>query len=347
MSHQPESPLEESGRHSGDVGSAELVDAPVRRPNLSGDLEAMFAATPAFRRRPLGYDRLQVDNYVVWSESILLTARQEADDLFDRYGRCWAELDVARKELAHSPEGQQMAHVTDRIGSMLQLAADEAAEITAAAAAKAERIHSQARADADVQRQKAHEFKQVALADADRLRRDAEADADRLRRDAEAEADRLRRDAEADRSGAATEREQAALDVAELLRLATAERERLDEEAAQTRARLDGEAVRVREQLDREAAERRARDAAEAAERIRQEFEAADTKLEAAEAAEAAARGRMAQVEEEVAELECRREKARASLIRLSDQVGEAVAALEQDFPVPGLRLAEPQQAAS
>jgi cell division septum initiation protein DivIVA len=336
MSHQPESPLEESGRHSGDVGSAEMVDAPVRRPNLSGDLEAMFATTPAFRRRPLGYDRLQVDNYVVWSESVLLTARQEADDLFDRYGRCWAELDVARKELAHSPEGQQMAHVTDRIGSMLQLAADEAAEITAAAAAEAERIHSQARADADVQRQKAHEFKQVALADADRLRRDAEA-----------EADRLRRDAEADRSGAAAEREQAALDVAELLRLATEERERLDEEAAQTRARLDGEAVRVREQLDREAAERRARDAAEAAERIRQEFEAADTKLEAAEAAEAAARGRMAQVEEEVAELECRREKARASLIRLSDQVGEAVAALEQDFPVPGLRLAEPQQAAS
>src|SRR4029450_3726789 len=102
-----------------------------------------------------------VDNYVVWSESILLTARQEAEDLFDRYGRCWAELDAARKGLAPPPKGQQVAHVADRIGSMLQRAADEAAEIAAAAAAEAERIHSQARADADVTRPKAHEAREL------------------------------------------------------------------------------------------------------------------------------------------------------------------------------------------
>jgi cell division septum initiation protein DivIVA len=322
MSRHHESSPEASGVEPGAMATADMVDAPALRPNLSGDLEAMLVTPPAFRRRPLGYDRLQVDNYVLWAETALLTARQETDDLLDRYGRCWAELDLARQVLEHSPKAQQLADVTERIGSMLQLAADEAAEITVTAAAEAERVRSEARVDVDAQRQEASEIRELAVA----------------------EADRLRRDAEAERTAAAAARQQTELDVAELVKEAREERERLDTEAAQTRARLDGEAARIREQRDRQAAERRDRDTVEAAERIRQQSEAARMKREAAEAA---ARELLAEVEQETAELEHRREMARASLDRVCEQISEAIAALAENLPAPGLRLAPPQQAAS
>jgi cell division septum initiation protein DivIVA len=291
--------LEASSQEPGPVGSENAV-AGARRPNLSGDLEGMLAPAPVFRRRPLGYDRLPVDNYVAWAETALLAARQETDDLLDRYGRCWAELDLTRQAQVHSLAGQQMAHVTERIGSMLQLAADEAADITATAAAEAERVQSEARAEADSQLLRAHEARELAVADAARLRRDSEVD----------------------RAEATAARQQAERDVDELIHQAAEERSRLDEEAAQTRARLD----------------------AEAAERIRQQLEAARTRQEAAEAA---ALERLARVEEEAAELERRRDVAQASLIRLCNQVSEAIAAVAESLPAPGLRLAPPRQAAS
>lgn len=313
MSRHDGRPLEASSDQPGPVGSVDRDGPPARRPNLSGDLEVMLAAAPApaFRRRPLGYDRLQVDNYVVWAETALMAARQETDDLLDRYGRCWAELDLTRQAMVHSPGGQQMAHVTERIGSMLQLAADEAAEITATAAsqaaeitataaAEAERIHREAQADADAQLLRAHEVKELAVA----------------------EAARLRRDSAADRAEAAAVRQQAEREVEELVARAADERDRLDAEAAQTRARLDREA----------------------AERIQLQFEAARTTQEAAEAA---ARERLARLEEEAAELERQRDLARSSLIWLCDQVSEAVATVAEGLPAPGLRLAPPQQAAS
>ena len=266
-----------------------VVPAPAPRPNLSGDIDTMLVAPPDFRQRPLGYDRLQVDNYVAWAESELMSARRETDDLVNRYGRCMAELELARQLLGHSSEGQRLAHVSERIGTMLQLAADEAAEITAAA-------------------------------------------------------DRLRREAEADRAEAVAVRQQAEVDVAAEKKRAEEERDRLDAEAARTRARLDGEAAQVRERLDREAAERRDRATAQAAERIRQHANAARQEREAADLA---ARQRLARLEAEISELERRREIARDCLVRMSDQVSEAVAALSESLPPPGLRHTRPQQAVS
>lgn len=70
----------------------------------------------------------------------------------------------------HSPKGPQMAHLSERIGSILQLAADEAAEITSTAEAETERLRREARADADTWLQQAHEAKQLAAAEAGRLR---------------------------------------------------------------------------------------------------------------------------------------------------------------------------------
>jgi len=155
MSQHSEQSREPAGRQPAAEGSPE--QGPPGRPNLSGDLDEMFLDGPAFRLRWPGYDRLQVDNYVGWAEAARQAARQETDDLLQRYGRCWAELEAARRELVHSPEGQQMAHVTERISAMLQLAADEAAEITATAKATAERLRSAAEADADAERQRTRE----------------------------------------------------------------------------------------------------------------------------------------------------------------------------------------------
>lgn len=245
MARHSDPSSEDAGQESGAAGSAEEVAALTRRPNLSGDLEAMLVPTPVFHKRPLGYDRLQVDNYVLWAEDEILIARRETDDLVARYGRCCAELELARQALPHSPEEQQMLHVSARIGSMLQLAVDEAAGITATAVAEAERVRGEARADAD----------------------------------------RLRRAAEADRAEAAAARQQAMVDIAEQVKQAGEERQRLDEEAAQTRAGLDDEAAQARERLDREAVERRDRDSIEAAERVQQQVEAARQEREVAEAA--------------------------------------------------------------
>jgi hypothetical protein len=291
MSQHPDEPRETSDQQP--AGAPDAAPAAARLPNLSGDLEELLLTAPAFRRRLLGYDRLQVDNYVAWAEAVQRTSRQETDDLLDRYGRCCAELEAARRVLVHSSEGQQMGRVTERIGSMLQLAADEAADVTATAQAEAERLRDDARDEADRQQRRAQE--------------------------------------------AAAARLQAERDAAELTERSAEERTRLDEEAAAARARLDAEAAQVRDRLDREAAERRDRDAATAAATVRQQFAAA---REQWDAAEAAARQRQTRLEDELAELERRREAARTALTRMSHQVNDAVATLAETFPVPGLRLA-------
>lgn len=249
--------VDESGvdPHQSAAPSAELS----RRPDVAGALDGLLSPAPCFRTAVRGYDRLQVDNYVAWAEAEIVAARRETDDLMSRYGQASAELEISRRLLARSPEGQQMSFASERIGRMLRMAADEAAEITGAAAAEADQILAEARADADARLRKAHEIKETALAAADRIREDAE---------------RLR------------------LQVAAELQWA-------------------------REQADQCLQDARAQ--------VRREQEAA--------AAEAAAE--VAAVQEEVRELQRRREQARNHLRMLTDQVGEALEALTGDEPTP------------
>jgi hypothetical protein len=75
----------------------------------------------------------------------------------------------------------------------------------------------------------------------------------------------------------------------------------------------------------------------EGAEGIRQQDQAA---REAREAADAAAREWPARLEGEIVELAHRRDIARISLERMSEQLNEAVAALAAHLPEPGLRAA-------
>jgi cell division septum initiation protein DivIVA len=182
----------------------EVVPGSGRRPNLSGDLDGILVSPPEFRRRSLGYDRLQVDNYVAWAEAELQSSRRETEDVLERYGRCSAELALARQLLAHSPAGQEMVHLTERIGSILQLAADEATDITNTARAEAERLRAEAEAD----RIRAAEA--LERVGADRARLDDEAARARARLDDEAAEVRARLDREA-----AERRDREALEAAE------------------------------------------------------------------------------------------------------------------------------------
>ena len=164
---------------------------PAHRPDVAGALDGLLSNAPCFRTVMRGYDRLEVDNYVAWAEAELSAARREIDDLMTRYAQVAAEVEISRRLLAQSPEGQEATFVSERMGRMLRVAADEAAEITAAASAEADKILSEARADADARLRKAHEIKQVAVDAADRIREDAE----RLRAEAAAELDQAREQA--------------------------------------------------------------------------------------------------------------------------------------------------------
>lgn len=169
-----------------------LVAESPRRPDVAGALDGLLTSAPVFRTAVRGYDRLQVDNYVAWAESEIAAARRETDDLAARYGQVSAELEISRRLLARSPGGQEMTNVSERMGRILQMAADEASEITATATADADRIVAEARADADARLRKAHEIKQIAAATADRIQEEAE----QLRAAAAAELEAARRRAD-------------------------------------------------------------------------------------------------------------------------------------------------------
>jgi cell division septum initiation protein DivIVA len=207
-----------------------VVDPPW--PNLTGDLDSLLTTAPVFRSAVRGYDRMQVDNYVAWAESELRAARRETDDLVARYGRASADLEIARRLLARSREGQEMTVLSERMGTMLRLAADEAAELTAAGAAEAEQLLAEARTEADARLRKAAGIKQMAVEAGDRMREEA----------------RLVR------AGAAAELERARHQAAHLLREAAEERARQQAAAEAGLAALQEEVGQLLRRRDEAAA---------------------------------------------------------------------------------------------
>ena len=237
------------------------------RPHVSGDLPSVFQNGPMFRRAVSGYDRFQVDTYVRWAEDELATADREREHLEARQLRIRAELEHARRLLAHSAAGGQFLDASGRIGSMLAAAADEAEEVRAEAhavrsAASAEAAgmlvnakqaiagaRADARATVDAAAAEADAIlagaAQVA-ADAERSRQDAHAHARAVRAEAHAalkhahaDAAQVRRQA-AEEAGAA--RAQVRREVLEILDAGRGQRRRADDEAAAVRDRLAADA---------------------------------------------------------------------------------------------------------
>ena len=206
---------DETGSGSGGAAAEAETGAP-GLPNLTGDLDSLLSTAPCFRTRVVGYERLQVDNYVAWAESELATGRRQIEQLLARYGVCSAELEISRRLLAQAPRGIDVSPVSDRVRAMLSLAAEEATAMVDAASEEADRLVAEARVEADARLDKAQQIKELA------------ADA----------ADGMLDQATRDRAEAAALLDQARIEAAEMVATAAGERNRLIGEAAEARERL-------------------------------------------------------------------------------------------------------------
>ncbi|MGY2002562.1 hypothetical protein [Blastococcus sp. SYSU DS1024] len=242
------------------------------RPNVSGDLPTLFRAAPMFGRALAGYDRFQVDTYVQWAEDELATADREREHLLARCLQTQAALDEARELLDHSAGGGEFLRLSDRIGSMLAAAADQAEGITAEAgalraAARAQAAELTARAEAELADARARAGETIAVAGARAEAMVAAAQrvvdaAEQARRDAAAEAEARAADARAVEQRAADRAarlgEEAAADVAQLRLQGRDEVVRMLATAREERRRADDAAAALRDRQDQEAADRRA-----------------------------------------------------------------------------------------
>jgi hypothetical protein len=240
--------------------------------NVSGELPALLEAGPMFRRSLLGYDRFQVDTYVRWAEDELAAADHERDRLVTHHQQTRAELEQARQLLSHSPDGGEMLRLSERIGSMLAAAADEARSITSearatrrSARANAKRMLDRAEARIAAARDSAARMLADAADEAAALRADAArtvAEAQQLRRDRLAEAAARLEVVRAIEARAVEEtariREQAVEDARAARVQARDEIVRMLDTGREQRRRADAEAAATRERLSREATRRTA-----------------------------------------------------------------------------------------
>src|ERR1700704_358909 len=71
----------------------------MRRPNFNGDLTTMLESDPGFRGRLFGYDKLQVNNYVTWIETELLSQHRTCDETLHANADIAAQLGACQTEL--------------------------------------------------------------------------------------------------------------------------------------------------------------------------------------------------------------------------------------------------------
>lgn len=133
-------------------------------------------SAPVFRRHGEGYDRAQVDEYVAWVDAELRAQRRATDELVRRYQDCAADLELSRRLLEHSAEGQRFLDVTQQAGHLLAAAADQAAEVAAAGAAEAHRVVAEARIQAQASLDRARVLREKVLALCESMRRQAQQD---------------------------------------------------------------------------------------------------------------------------------------------------------------------------
>ena len=221
----------EVGTQGGAVGAQQPEQGPPggsaaasRHPRLTGDLGTLLNHRPVFRGALRGYDRLEVDNYVAWAEGELATVHREREHLLDRVVACGTELELSRRVLSEQAAGSDRPVVSARVGEVLRLAEDQAAQVLDAAEAEGAQVLADARLEADARLRKAQEIKKLAIDVADQLRADAQRD----------------------RAEAAAVLENAQAEAVELLRAAAAERDRLAAEAAADRDQAAEQARRDR-----------------------------------------------------------------------------------------------------
>jgi chromosome segregation ATPase len=179
----------------------------------------LVASSPPFRYALRGYDRLQVDEHLSCTERELALREAMIDRLIHRLGAVTAQRDGLRAELDRDLRARETVAGLHRLGEILVLAAEDAAQVRedASRAAATERAHAREEAD---------------LIEADA--RAVEADAWALR----AEALREHARASADRRAAEVLRETVAADVAAVAERSRAAAQQAAEQLARVRAEL-------------------------------------------------------------------------------------------------------------
>ncbi|MGK5115397.1 MULTISPECIES: hypothetical protein [unclassified Geodermatophilus] len=195
---------------------AEPMQGDVAEGGEPGGLAALFEPRPRFRRRLLGYDRADVDDYVASAQD-----RPAADPEASACSGC----KDAPPAPAAVPEGAQDREAVLVVGAMrelLRLAERRAAEIVAEAEGEAEQIRATARAEAESRLRNVADLRDATL---ERVRRQAE---------------ELLREAAAERARLADEAAAAAQAVADLRRRQDDARESLRLLTGRLGAALDG-----------------------------------------------------------------------------------------------------------
>ncbi|HXL20647.1 MAG TPA: hypothetical protein VN961_24260, partial [Streptosporangiaceae bacterium] len=136
---------------------------------MSEHSELLSEAGMDWEREVRGYNRQQVDNYVAWRAG-------QVRELESRLSQSIAEIEHLRHELADvraSARRPPHEEISERVGQILKLAADEA---------KAEREHGAA---------DANDLREAAKTETDKLRGDAKQEVDRLKAEAQDRAERM------------------------------------------------------------------------------------------------------------------------------------------------------------
>ncbi len=136
---------------------------------MSEHSELLSEAGMEWEREVRGYNRQQVDNYVAWRAG-------QVRELESRLSQSIGEIEHLRHELADvraSARRPPHEEISERVGQILKLAADEA---------KAEREHGAA---------DANDLREAAKKETDKLRGDAKQEVDRLKAEAQDRAERM------------------------------------------------------------------------------------------------------------------------------------------------------------
>jgi cell division septum initiation protein DivIVA len=299
--------------------------------NSEGELSALLGPGPAFHIAMRGYDKGQVDSYLIRSESELTTAQAARDhavkahaSIGTQLSSCQADVKKLRRELADSAANSEPAKISDRIRDILQLAADEADDTRAAGVADAEKQLAQAKVNAA---NSAVPVLEKAKADAERIVHDALGERDRLgaeARTARDKADYVSAERRAAAAGEAEKHLAVAKTAAEATQAAIAELEQVRAEAKRAaatavteRERLGTEAEKARAKADYISAERRTL----AENQARKEHEDARAATEALVAA-----GR-----EQIKKLNSQRDATFAGLEQLQDKLRVVIGVAKQD----------------
>jgi cell division septum initiation protein DivIVA len=131
--------------------------------------ELLSEAGMEWEREVRGYNRQQVDNYVAWRAG-------QVRELESRLSKSLGEIEHLRHEVAEARDaGGRPAHqeISERVGQILKLAADEA---------KSDREHGAA---------DANDLREAARAETDKLRAEVTQETDRIRTEAQERAERM------------------------------------------------------------------------------------------------------------------------------------------------------------